>query len=176
MNTVLRERLDQCVTVYLDDILVFSPDEETHERDLAWVLDQLRAHKLYCKRSKCEIGLDTVHYLGHVISKGSISMDPSKIEAVRDWPEPTCQREIQQFLALANYYNRFIDGFARLATPLSDLTGKGVQFRWTSLERDAFEALKAALCTVPVLAMPDYTLPFTIETDASDRAVGAVLE
>ena len=94
MNTVLREKLDRCVTVYLDDILVFSKDDESHAEDLHWVLTQLRKHKLYVKRSKCEIGLGSVHYLGHVISAGTVAMDPDKIRAIADWPAPTCQREV----------------------------------------------------------------------------------
>ena len=89
MNTVLKEGLDRFVTVYLDNILVYSRDHESHERHLRWVFDQLRQHKLFAKRSKCEIGLSEVHYLGHVISEGVVKVDDSKISAVRDWPKPT---------------------------------------------------------------------------------------
>lgn len=89
MNEVLREKLDVCVTVYLDDILIFSKDDKSHEADLHWVFSKLREHQLYVKRSKCEVGLPQVKYLGHIISKGRLAMDPEKVSAVKDWPAPT---------------------------------------------------------------------------------------
>ena len=89
MNEVLRERLDQCVTVYLDDILVFSKTPEEHEAQLRWVFGKLREHQLYAKRSKCTFGTDHIEYLGHVVSAKGIAPDPEKVKVIKTWPEPT---------------------------------------------------------------------------------------
>lgn len=130
MNEVFRSALDSFVTVYLDDILIFSRSEEEHIRHLRWVFTQLREHKLFAKRSKCSFGLSEVEYLGHIVGRDGVRVDPAKIAAVRDWPEPTTIRALQQFMGLANYYNRFVRSFARLSVPLSDLLQKGVTWAW----------------------------------------------
>ena len=162
--------------VYLDDILVYSPTAEDHEIHLRKVLEQLRECKLYGKRSKCDFGASTVEYLGHVVGIGQLQADPSKLSAVRDWPTPTCVKHVQQFLGLANYYNRYIPKFAQLALPLTQLLCKGIVWRWTEVEQASFDNLRAALVSPQVLTLPDSTSGFEVTTDASDTCVGAVLE
>ena len=176
MNGVLKDHLDEFVTVYLDDILVFSKNEVEHAEHLRWVLSQLRLHKLYAKLSKCSFGLASVQYLGHVVSHGTVAVDPDKVKAVSDWPEPTCSKHVQQFIGLANYYHRFIPHFAEIAEPLTSIMGKQATFVWNKAQQSAFDKLKVALCEAPVLCLPDLNADFVLETDASNIAVGAVLQ
>ncbi|XP_057960665.1 uncharacterized protein LOC131152809 [Malania oleifera] len=128
MNRVFHQYLDQFVVVFIDDILVYSKSAEEHEEHLSIVLQVLREKKLYAKLKKCEFWLEQVTFLGHVVSKGGISVDPSKIEAVVDWVRPKNVHEIRSFLGLAGYYRRFVEGFSRLSGPLTRLTRKGAKF------------------------------------------------
>jgi hypothetical protein len=130
---------------------------------------------MYGNMAKCEFFKESVEYLGHVISSKGISMDPKKVEAVKQWPIPTNIKEMQSFLGLCNYYRRFIEGYSKIAAPLTDLTHKDTPFLWTSQTTEAFEDLKRRMTEAPVLCIPDPELPFTVTTDASDFAVGAVL-
>ena len=175
MNDVLREHLDEFCTVYLDDILIFSPDDATHAEHLAWVLAQLRKHGLFAKRSKCAFGLDSVEYLGHVVHGAGISADPAKIEAITTWPRPSNQKELQIFLGMANYYQRFVRNFADIASPLTELLRKDATWECSPAEEKAFTTLKKRLTEAPVLLVPDFTRPFQIGTDASQFAIGAEL-
>lgn len=176
MNDTFRENLGKFVLIYLDDILVYSPSEEEHVKHLSWVLGQLRKHKLFAKRSKSEFGLEEIEYLGHLVSGKGVKPDPGKISAVMDWPEPVDVKGVQQFLGLANYYNRFVKDFAAIASPLTDLLQKGKLWDWTPECSAAFQRLKDCLCSAPVLALPDMSKDFVLETDASDYAIGAILE
>ena len=162
MHQVLSAGLDKHVTVYLDDILVFSKDPTSHEQHVQWVFDQLRKHGLKAKRKKCEFGMDHLEYLGHVISKEGISADPGKTDAVAKWPTPTSKRELQTFLGLANYYAKLIKHFAWHAHPLYQLLRKDIPWHWTTEHNTAVQKLKDALCNAPVLALPNFDLPFTI--------------
>ena len=119
MNRNFKDYLDKFVIVFIDDILVYSQSESEHEHHLRLVLHRLREHKLYAKFSKCEFWLSQVSFLGHIISKDGLLVDPSKIEAVRDWPRPNSVPEVRSFLGLAGYYRRFVEGFSRIATPLT---------------------------------------------------------
>lgn len=175
MNDVFREHLDIFVLVYLDDILIYSPDLDTHVSHLRKVLSLLRQHKLYAKRSKCVFCTRTVDYLGHVISPAGFSMEETKVKAVSSWPTPLCKRDVQSFLGMINFYRRFIKGCADIARPLTYLTGK-VPFKWNRAASDAFERLKVAVSSAPVLRCFDPTLPIFVTTDASGYAVGGVLE
>ena len=121
MNLTFSDMLHKCVCVYLDDILVFSEMEQQHLHNLRAVLEQLRCEKFHAKQRKCEFGKCSVKYLGHIVENGTIRIDLDKVAAVQTWPAPTCVKEVQQFLGLANYYHEFIKNFAKLATPLSDL-------------------------------------------------------
>ena len=174
MHEVFMPLLDKWVIVYLDDILVFSKTAEEHVEHVEQVLKLLREHQLYAKPSKCEWGVNRVEFLGHIVSHEGIEMDPSKVKAVLDWPEPRNPREVLQFKGLVGFYRRFIRDFSKLAAPLSALTGN-VPFKWGEEERLSFEALKTAITSAPILALPDATKPFVVQTDASDFAIGAVL-
>ncbi|GJR51558.1 transposon ty3-G gag-pol polyprotein [Tanacetum coccineum] len=121
MNRIFHEYLDKFVIVFIDDILVYSKSEEEHERHLRIVLEILRQKKLYAKFSKCEFWLQQVAFLGHIVSADGIIMDPSKVEAITKWPRPTTVTEVRSFLGLAGYYRRFVEGFSRLALPLTQL-------------------------------------------------------
>ena len=131
MNQVFRLYLDQFMVVFIDEILVYSRNEEEHALHLRLVLQTLREHQLCAKFSKCEFWLDQVAFLGHVVSKNGIQVDPKKIEAITEWPRPTTVTEVRYFLGLAGYYRRFVKDFSKISAPLTKLTQKNVKFIWT---------------------------------------------
>lgn len=175
MNSVFEKQLDKTVIVFLDDILVYSKTLEEHEQHLCEVLDILRQNKLYAKMSKCDLVRTEVDFLGHRVGREGLTQETAKTQAMIDWQQPTKKRQVQQFLGLANYYRKFVEGFSDIAAPLTRLTGS-VPFTWGEEEQSAFERLKRGLATAPVLALPDVTLPFVIHSDSSSKAVGAVLQ
>jgi len=175
MNKVFMEYLDKFVVVFIDDILVYSKDEEEHAAHLRLVLQKLREHKLYAKRSKCDFWLKEVSFLGHVVSEGGVSVDPSKVKDVLNWNPPTNVGEIRSFLGLAGYYRRFIEGFSKLAKPMTALLEKGAKFVWSERCQANFEELKKRLTTAPVLVLPDLSKKFSIYCDASLMGLGCVL-
>ncbi|WVZ81072.1 hypothetical protein U9M48_028496 [Paspalum notatum var. saurae] len=150
MNKVFMEYLDKFVVVFIDDILIYSKTEDEHEEHLRLVLQKLREHKLYAKQSKCEFWLDQVPFLGHIVSKGGIIVDPSKISSVMDWKVPEVVKEVRGFLGLAGYYRRFIESFSKIAKPMTSLLEKGVPFIWTKERQAAFDELKKRLTTAPI--------------------------
>jgi hypothetical protein len=131
MNKVFMEYLDKFVVVFIDDILVYSRSGEEHEDHLHLVLQKLRDHKLYAILSQCEFWLKQVAFLGHIISKGGISVDPSKVQDVLSWNVPTSVGDIQSFLGLAGYYQRFIEGFSKISKLMTKLLERDKKFRWT---------------------------------------------
>ncbi|KAA0041710.1 putative retroelement [Cucumis melo var. makuwa] len=133
MNRIFHRYLDQFVIVFIDDILVYSVDRESHEEHLRIVLQTLREKQLYSKFSKCEFWLEQVVFLGHVVSAKGVSLDPQKVEAIVNWERPISATEVRSFLGLAGYYRRFIEDFSRLALPLTALTRKNVKFEWEGL-------------------------------------------
>ena len=165
---------EQCL-IYLDDIIVFSSTFEEHLQRLTNVFIALRKAGLKLKPSKCFFAQKEVHYLGHVVSAAGVSPDPAKVEVVSSYPVPTNVKELRQFLGLANYYRRFVPDFSKIAEPLHKLLRKGNTYSWYSACQEAFTALKHRLTTPPILAYPDFKLPFLLYTDASDFALGAVL-
>ncbi|KAL0561651.1 hypothetical protein IC582_002091 [Cucumis melo] len=175
MNRVFREFLDTFVIVFIDDILIYSKTEAEHEEHLRIVLQTLRDNKLYAKFSKCEFWLKQVSFLGHVVSKAGVSVDPAKIEAVTGWTRPSTVSEVRSFLGLAGYYRRFVENFSRIATPLTQLTRKGAPFVWSKACEDSFQNLKQKLVTAPVLTVPDGSDSFVIYSDASKKGLGCVL-
>ena len=176
MNSVLRPFLDKFVLVYLDDVLIYSRSPEEHLHHLRLVLDALRKHKLYAKASKCDWGKGELAFLGHIIGAQGIRMDPSKLDAIAKWPTPANVTQLQSFLGLANYYRRFVHGFSRVAAPLTALCSPKTEgWPWTSAHDEAFTALKLALTSAPIIHPPDLSKPFTVTTDASKFAIGAVL-
>ncbi|KAL4037874.1 hypothetical protein IC575_001475 [Cucumis melo] len=175
MNRVFREFLDTFVIVFIDDILIYSKTEAEHEEHLRIVLQTLRDNKLYAKFSKCEFWLKHVSFLGHVVSKAGVSVDPAKIEAVTGWTRPSTVSEVRSFLGLAGYYRRFVENFSRIATPLTQLTNKRAPFVWSKACEDSFQNLKQMLVTAPVLTVPDGSGSFVIYSDASKKGLGCVL-
>ncbi|KAL0552128.1 hypothetical protein IC582_011225 [Cucumis melo] len=175
MNRVFREFLDTFVIVFIDDILIYSKTEAEHEKHLRMVLQTLRDNKLYAKFSKCEFWLKQVSFLGHVVSKAGVSVDPAKIEAVTGWTRPSTVSEVRSFLGLAGYYRRFVENFSRIATPLTQLTRKGAPFVWSKACEDSFQNLKQKLVTAPVLTVPDGSGSLVIYSDASKKGLGCVL-
>ena len=130
---------------------------------------------MYAKRSKCEFWLKEVSFLGHVVSNGGIAVDPSKMRDVLNWKPPTDVGEIQSFLGLDGYYRRFIEGFSKLAKPMTALLEKNAMFVWTKKCQANFEELKKRLTTAPVLVLPDLSKNFSIYCDASRQGLGCVL-
>ncbi|GJS32074.1 putative reverse transcriptase domain-containing protein [Tanacetum coccineum] len=175
MNRIFHEYLDKFVIVFIDDILVYSKSEEEHERHLRIVLEILRQKKLYAKFLKCEFWLQQVTFLGHIVSADGIIMDPSKVEAITKWPRPTTVTEVRSFLGLAGYYRRFVEGFSRLALPLTQLMRKGEKFVWTDERQESFEELKRRLVSAPILTLPSGSGGFQIYSDASKKGLGCVL-
>ncbi|XP_073279525.1 uncharacterized protein [Primulina huaijiensis] len=175
MNGVFKPYLDSFVIVFIDDILIYSKTRDLHKEHLRIVLQQLRDNQLYAKFKKCEFWLEQVAFLGHIVSKDGIAVDPAKIEAVKKWPIPLTVVEVRSFLGLAGYYRRFIADFSKIALPLTTLTRKTVKFEWTNECQQAFQVLKDKLTSAPVLALPQGVEDFVVYTDASKKGLGAVL-
>lgn len=182
-NDILREFMDEFVVVFLDDILIFSKDKESHVEHVRKVLEALLKAQLHVKPSKCEFGVPMVKFVGHVISGNGISVDPDKISVLREWPTPTNVQELRSFIGFVNYYRRFIRSFARISAPLTELlrtngsdnAKKRPLSAWTPEHQAAMDTLIHKLTTAPILLAGDFSQPFFVETDASDIATGAVL-
>ena len=175
MNHVFMEYLDKFMVVFIDDILVYSKNEEEHEEHLSLVLQKLREHQLYAKLSKCEFWLREVSFLGHIISNGGVAVDPKKVKDVLSWNPPMYVSEIRSFLGMARYYRRFIEGFSKLAKPMTALLKKNAKFVWTKKCQASFEELKKRLTTTLVLVLPDISKSFSIYYNASRQGLGWVL-
>ncbi|XP_056850923.1 uncharacterized protein LOC108825184 [Raphanus sativus] len=174
MNHVFAPVLRKFLLVFFDDILIYSKTWEEHLDHLDKVLAILRHQQLYLKKSKCTFGGTRIEYLGHFISHDGVSTDPTKIKAVEEWPQPKHQKHLRSFLGLANYYRRFIQGYSIIARPLTIMLRKD-GFAWNTEASDAFHLLKQALISAPVLALPDFSKTFIVETDASNTGIGAIL-
>ena len=175
MQQTLRGLGDFC-NVYIDDMIIFSSTVEDHVRHLRLVFDRLRAVGLKLHPAKCDFASPEVMYLGHMITADGILPNPGKVEAVRSFKNPTGVKEVREFLGLAGYYRRFVPSFAKVAGPLHSLTRQEIPFHWTSECQLSFDRLKELLSSPPVLAYPNFDLPFTLHTDASGKGLGAVLE
>ena len=175
MNRIFRSYLDKFVVIFIDDILIYLKTKEEHEEHFRMVLEILRDKKLYDKLSKCEFWMEEVKFLGHVVLRGGISVDPSKVEAVINWERPTTVTEVRSFLGLASYYRRFIKGFSQISLPLTKLTRKNAVFAWTEECERSFRDLRQKLTSAPVLVLPDPKGAFEVYCDASGRGLGCVL-
>ena len=175
MNRVFGPYLDKFFIVFIDDILVYSSSKEEHAEHLRIVLQTLREHQPYAKFIKCQFWLDRVTFLGHVVSAEGISVDPQKIEANVDWKPPTNVTEVRSFLGLTGYYRKFVEGFSKIATPLTKLTRKEEKFIWSEVCQNSFDELKQRLTTEPVLTLPSGSEGFTVYCDASRQGLGCVL-
>ncbi|XP_016168704.1 uncharacterized protein LOC107611269 [Arachis ipaensis] len=175
MNRIFRPYLDKFVVVFINDILIYSKTEEEHKDHLWIMLQILKERKLYAKLTKCEFWKSEVKFLGHVVSKQGIAVDPAKVEAVMNWERPTSVTKIRSFLGLVGYYQRFIKGFSQLALPLTKPTRKDAPFVWTPECEGSFQALKQRLTTAPVLVFPELSESFEVYCDASLKGLGCVL-
>ncbi|GBG89433.1 hypothetical protein CBR_g49224 [Chara braunii] len=176
MDKVLDEQIGRFVGVYLDDILIFSKSMEEHLKHLEEVLAILKKTQLHLNLEKSEFGKDSVIYLGHRLSVAGLELEATKIEVIRDWPQPANIRELRSFLGLASYYRKFVPRFSIIARPLSRLTNKNVSYSWDAACTEVFQALKEALASYPVLRIADPKLTFVVTTDASRYGIGAVLQ
>ncbi|GKF62684.1 putative reverse transcriptase domain-containing protein [Tanacetum coccineum] len=180
MNRVCKPYLDKFVIVVIDDILIYSKRKEEHEEHLKQILELLKKEELYARFSKCKFWISKLLFLGHMVDSEGIHVDPAKIEAIKDWTSPKSPTEIHQFLGLAGYYRRFIEGFSKIAKPMTKLTQKKVKFVWGDKQEAAFQLLKQKLCSAPILTLPKGSEDFIahcdlIWCDTSKKGLGAVL-
>jgi hypothetical protein len=176
INEIFEDLITQgVVSIYLDDILIFTLTLEEHCPISHMVMERLCKHKLYLRHEKCEFEKTRIEYLGIIISHNKVKMDPVKIAGVSEWPTPTNKKEVQSFVGFINFYRRFIPNFSQHARPLFDLTMKNVRFIWGSPQEDAFVMLKGLVTSAPVLALPDSDLFYRLEANASGVATGTVL-
>jgi hypothetical protein len=175
MNDIFSDLLDVCVIDYLDDILVYSNDAETHSEHVREVLSRLQKHGLYAAPNKCSFHATTVEYLGFILSPEGLKMDLMKVNAITDWPEPWKVKDFQSFLGFCNFYRRFIHAYADIVLPLAHLTRKGQQWNFTEECRSAFNELKSTFNSALILShfIPD--APLIVETDALDYAIAGII-
>ena len=175
MNATLAPVLRKYALVFFDDILIYSNTYEEHLQHLSTVLSILRRDKWQVKMSKCTFAQQKVAYLGYVISAEGVATDNSKIQTILSWPTPTTLKELRAFLGLCGYYRKFIQFYAIISQPLTALLKKCTLFVWTDAIETAFQTLKRALVSAPVLALPNYKMQFVVETDACDVGIAVVL-
>ena len=177
MRRVLNEKLNKGVFVFIDDIIIYSRTEDEQLELIDWVLSRLETEGYYTNPGKCEFMRSQVSFLGHMVSRDGLSMQQHKVEAVRNWPTPQSVKDVRAFLGLAGFYRRFVRDFAAIAQPLTDLTKIADRrwWEWGRTEQRAFDTLKQTLTSAPLLAHPDPLRQWTVQTDASGYALGAVL-
>jgi hypothetical protein len=174
MNQIFAPYLRHLVLVFFDDILIYSKSLSDHISHLTQVLNILRQNSLTTKKSKCLFATSKVEYLGHIISVEGVAIDPTKIVAIQSWNTPKSVTQLRSFFGLTGYYRRFIKDYGLICRPLHDLLNKD-SFYWTNDHIAAFITLKNRMTSAPVLALPNFSLPFTLEIDASGYGIGVVL-
>jgi hypothetical protein len=175
MNDIFWEYMDEFVVVYLDDILIFSKDQETHDKHVRLVLATLREHGLYAKLEKCEFDKSLVAFLGYMIFPDGFFMDKSKVKTIQCWATPFSVKDVQRFLGFANFYRQFIKGYSKITTLLITLICKDKPFSWNPTAHAAFDTLKMTFTSTPILIHLDLAKPFIVETNASNFPLGAIL-
>ncbi|WMV14491.1 hypothetical protein MTR67_007876 [Solanum verrucosum] len=175
MNRGFKQYLDLFVIIFIDNILIYSKNEEEHTSHLRVVLQTLKDRQLFAKFNKCEFWLQLVSFLGHIVSSEGIRVDSQKIEAVKQWPRPTSATDIRSFLGLVGYYRRLVEGFSSIASPLTRLTQKMVKFQWSDDCEKSFAELKTKLTTAPVLTLSEGSDGYVIYCDAYRVSLGCVL-
>jgi len=175
MNNIFSNLLDVCVMIYQDDILIYSNNMSEHHWHMKEVLKHLRKAGLYAKAKKCEFHSESVEYLGYILSPSGLTMSDDKVKIIQDWPEPKKVKDIQSFLGFTNFYRQFIFNYLDIVIPLTCLTWKVIPWKFNSSCVDAFNSLKKAFTSAPILThwIPDAQL--IVETDASDYALAAIL-
>ncbi|XP_068644704.1 uncharacterized protein [Aristolochia californica] len=175
MNHVSRDFIGKFVVVYFDDILIYSKNLHDHVSHLQSVLEVLRKEKLYANLKKCTFCTNKMVFLGFVVSNKGIEVDEEKIKAIQEWPTPSNVSDVQIFHGLVSFYRRFVKDFSTIAAPLTEVIKKNVVFKWGEEQGKVFQLLKHKLTHAPLLALPDFSLTFEIECDASGVGIGAVL-
>ena len=168
MNEVFYDYIDKFVVVYLDDLLIFSKTPEEHLRHLELVLSRLEREHLFAALKKCQFMTDETKFLGLVVGRHGVRVNPEKVATLRDWPRPKTLTEVRSFIGLLQFSRRFIKGFSEIAAPLTGLTrkGKGVE-AWDSACDESFSTLKQSILSTPILAPPNWTRRFRCHVDAS---------
>lgn len=175
MKHNFRNMLNKFVICHRDDILIFSPNLDTHLGHVQQILDRLRTVGLYAKAEKCEFHTDKAEFLGFVVTTDGITMDQKKVQIILDWPTPSNLHGVRSFLGFANFYRPFIRSYTAIAHPLTSLTRKELPFAWEPAQQSAFDALKQAFTSADLLSHFNPDLPLVLETDASDYAVAGIL-
>jgi hypothetical protein len=174
MNHVFCPFLRHFFLVFFDDILIYSKTWIDHLTHVDQVLHLLSQNQLFLKQSKCAFGALEVEYLGHLLGKDGVRVDPKKIEAMQDWLHPKTLKILHGFLGLTGYYCKFVKNYGKIAAPLTSLLKKN-SFTWTPTASQDFQTLKTTMCTTPVLALPDFPKTFVLECDASGKVIGTIL-
>src|SRR5260221_7618954 len=175
INEVLGDLMDVCMVGYLDDILVYSDSLEDHRNHIWEVLRRLRKVGLYANLKKCKFHTDTMEYLRFILSPKGLQMDPTKVSAIQDWPEPWKVRDVQAFLGFANFYQRFIHDYSEMTRPLNHLCKKSTPWHFGMEEAKAFQDLKEAFGSTPVLAHWAPNLLMMVEMDTSNGVIVGIL-
>ena len=175
INHTLGEYQDLFCTAYLDDILIYSRTRAERTRHVQMVLEKLREARLYAKLEKCEFSVSETKFLGVIIGRDGMRMDPDKVQTIVEWDTPSCVNDVQGFIGFGNFYRRFIRDFSKIIAPLVHLTKKNVPFSWTPACQQSFERLKHAFVTAPILKAFDWTKEVILETDASDYVSAGVM-
>jgi hypothetical protein len=175
MNMVLQEVLGKFAYIYIDDIIVYSKTAEQHVLDISRVLERLNEHGLRIKFSKVQLFKAEIEYLGFLVGRDGLKVNPLKTKAIQDFPNPTDVKGVQAFLGVVGYFRVFIPDFATKARPLYALLKKGISFSWGEEQTQAVREFKQAMQQAPILAFPDFSREFILTTDASGYALGAVL-
>ncbi|SJK98252.1 uncharacterized protein ARMOST_01513 [Armillaria ostoyae] len=175
MNDIFKDLISEGkVTIYLNDILIFTKDLDEHRRIVRRVLQKLRENKLFLKAEKCEFEVLETEYLGVIISEGQVRMDPVKLAGIAEWPTPTKKKELQSFLGFTNFYRKFIKNYSKVVRALTQLTGNA-EWTWGAAQNQAFQQLKKQMAEDVILAIPNATGCFRVKADASNGAIGAIL-
>ena len=176
MNNIFHEYLDDFVIICIDDILVYSKTAKEHVEHLKKVFQKLRSNKLYAKGDKCDWGKLRIKFLGHKLTQGGVMVDDQKIKVILEWEKPKMTKGLRSFLGLASYYRKFVRDFAKIAKPLSNLLKKSVSEIWDEHCYRAFGELKRRLTSAPVLKFLEFKKSFEVHTDASDFAIGVLMQ
>ena len=175
MDITLTGLIGAKLFVFLDDIVIFADILEEHEKNLNNSMQRLRKANLHLQGDKCEFLRPEIGYSGHIIDKNGVRPDPKKIIAVKEFPVPKTQKNVKQFLGLAGYYRRFIEGFSKIANPFNQLLKKDTTFIWTDKRQIAFDILESKLCEEPLLKRPDFSQSFVLTSNASVYAIVGIL-
>eukprot|EP00253_Pinus_taeda_P033631 PITA_33631 len=175
MNNEFDRYLDKFVLIFIDDILIYSRTMEKHQEHLTLVLQILREHQLYAKFSKCEFFKEQIQYFGHIITKDGIVVDPKMIRTIMECPVPKDVADIRSFMGLASYYRRFVEGFSKVAYPITSLHKKRRTSRWTPECQRSFEKLKYLLTSAPILSIANPSKDYVVCIDASKEGLGGLL-